>query len=240
MRSTCLPLACALLFCLAVPGLGEQTYMEITFDDKAVDQPIGTGGVLVGEPTWVDGQIEAIVRGTPFATPSLEVHSVDYTNPHGLGFQLTTPGIGSGLVVVIMDLWFEEIGSGGEPYLEVYNANWSYLTRIRFGLDDTVRITDSNGTVDGPTFPKGRAIPILIAFDMDAGSYSIWIDEAPVVADRLHGVADPDFGIVLINTGYADDPANRFWIDQIRVIDWLPDDIAIEPASWGRIRALYR
>lgn len=240
MRPTCLPVACALLLCLAFPVLAEQTYMAITFDEKAVDQPIGTGGVLIGEPTWVDSQIEAIVRATPFATPSLEIHNVDYTNPHALGFQMVTGAPSTGLVVIVTDLWFEETGFGSEPYIEIYKASWYYLTRVRFCLDGTVRITDPNGTVEGPSFPKGRATPLLVAFDMDAGTYSVWIDEAPVVADRLHGVADPDFGIILFNTGYGDDPANRFWVDQIRVIDWLPDDIASLPASWGRIRALYR
>jgi hypothetical protein len=238
---TLVPAVVLFLFVTAVSlASANQTYMEITFDDKAIGQPIGIGGATMGEPDWVDTEIEAIVRATPFPSRSLEIHSVDYQNPHNLGFMLPSLAVSSGLVVIIMDLWFEEEGSDAEPWIDFYKSSWSYLAKLYFESGGTIRIWDANGTIDGPTFPKGSALPVLVAFDMDAGTYSVWIDETPVVVDRLHGLADPNFSHLVFNTGYEDDQANRFWIDQIRVLDWLPGNIAVEPATWGRIRALYR
>lgn len=235
------PIVVVFLFVVAIsPVFAYQTYMEINFDDKEIDQPIGTGGGTMDEPDWVDLEIEAIVRATPFPSRSLEVHNVDYQNTRNLGFMLPGLYVSSGLAVIIMDLWFEEEGSGGAPWIDIYKSTWNSLAKLTFEPSGNIRITDPNGAIDGPVFPKGRALHILAAFDMDAGTYSVWINEAPVVADRLHGLADPDFSHLVFNTGHEDDPANRFWIDQIRVLDWLPGNIAVESATWGRIRALYK
>jgi len=101
-----------MLIVLLLPGGGtitaspDQTYMEITFDGKTIGGPIGMGGSGIGEPFYVSEDIEAIVRGTPFDTPSLEIHNTSPTNVGLVEFRFPGSPVESGLVVIIMDLWF--------------------------------------------------------------------------------------------------------------------------------------
>lgn len=219
----------------------EQTYMELTFDDKTVGEPIGTGGVDVGEPTWFEEQIEAIVRATPFGTPCLEVHNTDIGTTRAMAFLMSgLDFVSSGLAVIAMDLWFEPVGSAASPWFQVLKANWSYLMVIQFDADGAIRVTDPAGSAATlPDFPKSRTLPIRIAFDIDAGTYSVWVDGVQAVTDRAHGVDAPDFKGFTLNTGSGNDPDNRLWIDFLRVTDSL-SEVAVKQTTWGRIRASYR
>ncbi|MBM3287361.1 MAG: hypothetical protein FJY88_08445 [Candidatus Eisenbacteria bacterium] len=239
-----IPLAAfALPLCMVVvpwASRADQTYLSVTFDDKEIDAPLGTGGTAIGEATWIGDKVDAIVRSTPFPTPCLEVHDTDVPYPHNLGFELPTASVSTGLVVIIMDLWYEQVGESCQPYIELYPAQWQALLRIRPQNDGTITLTDLSGTAaEGIPCPTGRPLPILVAFDMDAGTYSAWLDGSQVVADRAHGNPNRNFYRVLINTSSGTDPDCRFWIDQIRVIDWMPS-VPTRATTWGTLRALFR
>jgi hypothetical protein len=230
---------------LALPGLltgvalAEQTYMSVTFDDKPIDQPLGTGGTAVGEATSCDSQIEAIVRATPFDTRSLEIHNTDLVGNRNIYFGPSAGSISSGLAVVIMDLWFYQTGPGWMPYFEFYNSDWSELLRITTESTGTMSIRDSGVAAVVPSYPTGRSLPVLIAMDFDTDTYSVWIDEVQWVADRPMLVSGSNFYIIQIGSGWNCDPENRFSIDQIQVIDTLPV-VPTQQSSWGKVRALFR
>ncbi len=232
----------SLILCLAyaLPTFADQTLMEATFDDKAIDQPIGTGGAIVGEPDYVTPEIEAIVRSAPFGTPCLEIHNTHATLNRSVWFSLPGASISSGLVVIILDIWLTGSGPGWEPYCEIYNENNQALTYFRFQADGTIAVGSGDGPIYVPSFPVGRHLPVLFAIDMDADTYSAWFDAIECVTDAPLERAGSDLKKIWFLTGSNCDPDNRYSIDKIRVIDWMPDDIAVEPVSWGQIRALYR
>ncbi len=234
-------LAAFLAFLFLAPVASGETYLNATFDDKAIDQPIGVGGPEAGEPVYVDPALQAIVRSSPFGTRCLEIHNTDPTQHSWLGFEMEKE-VSSGLVVVIMDVWFYRIGPGDEFWLYLYDDTW--VNRF-LGL-----IFDETGCICGSTkgeelgvlgsFSVGRPYPIMVVLDMDAETLSIWLDGVPALMDHPHGA---DAAARMQKVRWAGRmnaaPDSRMSIDQIRVISDLVPAPA-ESMTWGRIRALYR
>jgi hypothetical protein len=220
-------------------ALADQTFMQITFDDKAIDQPIGDWGTGVGEPTEIGENIEAIVRAAPFDTPSLEIHNTHATNTGYVIFELPGSPVSSGLVVIVMDLWFYQTGPGWSPYCELYSSSYQTLMSFFLRNDGGLTIFGGGDPVILPVVPTGRSFPVLIALDMDQDTFSVWMDGTEISADSPLMVTGATFEKVYLGAGYNCDPANRFSVDQIRVLDWLPP-VATTRTTWGGIRRLYR
>jgi hypothetical protein len=217
----------------------DQTYMSVTFDDKAIDQPLGQGGTSMGEASYCDPEMDAIVRAAPFATPSLELHNTDPVNNRNIYFYLPSSSVSSGLAVIVMDLWFYQTGEGWAPYLEFYTFGWVAQLKISLLTDGSIQIRDSELAATVPSCPTGRALPLLVAMDLDSDTYSVWIDQVQWVTDRPLSVPGGDFDKIQISSGYGCTPESHFSIDQIRVIDWLPPVPTVR-TTWGTVRALFR
>ncbi len=242
MKSLPLAAACALLIAAAsLPCAAEQAYLTATFDDKTIDAPIGTAGPEAGEPAWFDANLSAIVRSAPFATPCLELQGGDVDNSYMAGFELVGGDVTTGLVVIITDLWFEPIAPSHRFGLRVQSANFSpTFLNVYFEENGNVEIYDfhsSPGVV--ATYATGRSYPVMIAFNQDARTYSVWLDGVQVVTDKEHGVSTGGIGLIMPMCQPGNSPGAKFWIDQIRVLDWLPP-VPVESMSWGEVRALFR
>lgn len=227
----------------APDATADQVYLDATFDDKTVDAPIGTGGAAVGEPVNVDATVTATVRSGPFATPCLEIQDNDDFSAGTVRFEfLDSAEISSGLVVIITDLYFFELSQGWAFTLyvrEQEHSASSFLT-MNFSDNGSVSATDAGGAVGTiGSFLAGQTLPVLIAFDMDAGTYDIYLNGAQVVFNEPHGVTGNGIGSVLLGCGSDADLLGKFAVDQVRVQDYLPP-VAVEPATWGRIKALFR
>jgi hypothetical protein len=210
--------------------------MIVTFDDKTIDEPIGTGGPANGEPSWIDDEIEAIVRSTPFDTPSLEINNL--TTIGNMGFELPAL-VNEGIVAVITDLWFYEDSDCWYTF-GLYDSYGQPIAQIFFETNGLARITDTNGIViEDVPYATGLPVPVLMAIDLETRSYSVWIDEVQRVVDRPLGASILDFQRVKVSAGYNCSDGNRFSIDQIRILGRVPP-VPVETLSWGRLRALYR
>jgi hypothetical protein len=228
------------LICNAGSALANQTYMEFTFDDKVIDQPIGVGGATVGEPSYVAAVFDAFVRSTPFETPSLEIHNASPMDNGSIWFNMPGSPAAEGTVVIIMDLWLYGSGPGWESKWTVYTSSYQDLMSLELWSDGAVRLTGAELDATIPSYPIGRIFPILIKLDMDADTYSAWTDGIQRVADEPLRLKDADFGAIWFSSTSDAAPDNRVSIDQIRVLDWMPDDVPIVETTWGRVRALYR
>jgi hypothetical protein len=227
---------CLLLWSLPYPARSGQSYLTATFNDKTIDAPIGTGGPANGEPSWVDAEIEVIVRAAPFDTPSLEIRNL--TDAGNMGFELDNPVTG-GIVAIITDLWLYK-DNPCTTWLDLYNSDWNQLAKVMFSSDNSFSIYDADGVVvSGVPCATGRPLSILMIFDFDADTYSIWIDEVQQVNQRFLNITDPNFRRIIFFAGWDCGEGNRFSIDQLRIIDHAPQ-VPVEIPTWGRLRALFR
>lgn len=228
---------------LAASLAGADTiYLQANFDDKPLDMAIGTGGSAVGEPVEVASSITAIVRAAPLATPSLELQdNHDFTTGTATFEFLGSAEITTGLVVISANLWFHELSPGYRfmLYVREQGGAASSFATIYFNSDGSVRSFDANGSngIIG-SYQISRPFPVRLVYDMDAGTYDVYLDDQLVLADRAHGVVGSGVGSVLF--GCLDDPDydGRYSVDDILVTDYLPS--ASAGATWGWMKALFR
>lgn len=237
-------LACVLGLLIAaeaLPSGADQAYLTATFDDKTIDAAIGQGGPDAGEPAWIDANLTATIRSAPFETPCLELQGGDVDNSYLAGFELVGGDVTAGMVVIIADLWFEPIGAGKQFGIRVMSSDFSHtFLNLYFQGDGNVEATDpesSPGVIGN--YVAGRSYSVIIALNQDTRTYSVWLDGVQVVTDDPHGVSDGGIGLIEPMCQSGNSPGAKFWIDQIRVLDWLPP-VPAEPMSWGRVRAMFR
>jgi hypothetical protein len=226
---------CTLLLLPIVAAAEGDVYMTATFDDKAIDEPIGTGGPAVGEPSLLEN-LTAVVRDTPFATPCLEISGV---TGYGRARFVLPAAVSEGVVAVITDFWsYEE--SSCENSLVLFNAFGQVAFRLDLGPDRTFRVWDMDGNVvEDIPYAMGRPLPVLAVIDLDARTYSLWVDEVQQVSDRPLHSQITDFQSIELAANFSCPQGNRFSIDQVRILSWAPP-VPVEDISWGRLRAMFR
>jgi hypothetical protein len=232
-----------ILLLVTVPAAADTVYLEANFDDKPIDSPIGTGGPDLGEPVEVFPGVTAIVRGAPMASPSLEIQDIDDYMGDSVNFEfLGSAEITTGKVGISAMLWFTDLAPGCDFSIfvrEQGSASKSFAN-ILFLSDGTAQAGDANGPYHGlGTYETGRVTPFGIIFDMDLGTYDIWLDGVRVLEDETHGITDRGVGSVRFGCLHDSDLEGCFLVDDILVANYLPA-AEVEPAAWGQVKALYR
>ena len=240
---------------VAIPGLllalcsvfaahADQIYLSANFDDKTVGFPVGEGGAEANEPYGVEHSLADTVRSAPFPTPCLEVFNPDPVEGGFVFFSLLGgTDVVAGLVVIGVELWFPGPIDQSGYRLAVYPlTDWSHrFVEIEFSSSGQAWVGDYNGYSGGSggvgAYPTGRAFPLVVAFDMDAGTYSVWIDDSQVVTDEPHGVEGFGVGQVLIGMSGPSQGA-KFWLDSVGVTDYM-FSVPAMPLSWGGMKGLW-
>jgi len=99
-------------------------------------------------------------------------------------------------------------------------ASASFLT-LRLQQDGVVAFSDAEpggATVVG-TYPVGRAFPLVITFDQDAGTYDVELDGMLLVIAEPHGVMDRGVGSLRIGVDFDRDLDGVIHVDDLLVVD---------------------
>ena len=218
-------------------------YLEANFDDKPLDTPIGTGGPTLGEPVSVGPAITAIVRGAPMPTPCLELQDIDDFSAGYARFEfLGSVELTTGQVGISAMLWFSALSPGYDfsIYFREQGSSAYSFANVYFLPDGSVAANDANGpSYYLGTYEINRIYPFGIIFDMDAGTYDIWLDGELVLEGETHGIVGRGVGAVLFGCTHDSDLNGHFYVDDILVANYLPPT-ASESASWGQVKALFR
>jgi len=239
---TCL-LGMVILGFMAGNAVAETVHLAANFDDQPLDQPIGTNGPEYGQPVWVDPDITAIVRDYPLPTANLEIQDIDDYSAGYVRFEfLGSVELTSGFVTMSMNLWFHELSPGysfqigfREQGASAYN--FCNLNFVEWGEVYCYDQDTNNGMVG--TFEVGRAFPIIVSFDMDAGHYSVWLDGELAVDNEPHGVVGRGVGALICGCMNDPDVESHFNIDDILVTDQEIVTAAENPATDSVLTRLY-
>jgi len=218
-------------------------FLEANFDDKPIDEPIGTGGPVFGEPVSVGWAIKAVVRDAPMTTPCLEIKDNDNYSAGAARFEFRESlEITHGLVIISATLRFETLGPGHSFFIYVREQGSSAqsFTNIRFQSTGDVRVDDENGSagVIG-TYPVGRSYPVSIAFDMDSGTYDIYLDGVLTLVNKAHGISSRGVGAALFGCSHDPDVEGTFYVDDIFVTN-DHSTVETQSATWEKVKSLYR
>jgi hypothetical protein len=228
----------------AAPAMAIQIYLQADFNDKTLDEPIGTGGPTVGEPVSLSAPSSAVVvRGAPMPTASLQITDDSDCCAAGARFEfLEGAVVTDDNLVIRADLWIPSGDSRGYTIAvreQTYSAE-EFLS-INFGPSGLIYCTDAGGLVgSGPvgSYQSDRVIPVRIAFDMVAGTYDVSIDGGQVIFDEPHGVVGSGIGAVLFNYNNDGGVGDCFYIDNIFIANGDPTPVL--PVSWGEVKAAFR
>ncbi|MEZ5064065.1 MAG: hypothetical protein R3B81_04980 [bacterium] len=250
MRFTLVMVACAAAghLAAAVASATPQTVLSCSFNDKPIDQPIGTGGAEVGEPDFVSAGFPAVVRLGPFPSPCLElsdnIPTIGYVRFGFLGdLEATT---GTATVTAVMR--FQQRDSfllaveGGDP--AIYVAQLSFLDtgdlfyRSAGGLPMLVG-----------TYSAGTEYEFVVHLDVrpdpaggTTGTCSVLVNGVPLVTDEPFAATT---GISSVRVACSADAntTGKICMDNLAV-DVDEGVTSIDPAgdsgSWGRIKASWR
>jgi hypothetical protein len=227
--------ACVCILGMPVPVHAEEAYMNVTFDDKTIDAPIGTGGPAVGEPSSVDQYVTAVVRATPFATPCLEISNTSLIG--NVEFQLPS-NVSEGIMTIITDLWLYP-DSGCDYDVAIRNGFNQVLSKITFSASGTASIWDMTGyAAQDIPYATGRAIQVGVVVDLFGRTYSTFIDTVKQVDSRPLHDQITDVRGVRFSAGYGCPEGNRLSVDDVRMLDY--DPVPAWTTSWGKLKAIYR
>jgi hypothetical protein len=190
------------------------------FNTKPLDVAIGTGGPTLGEPASVAGTIvQATVRSTLFGGRSLEIQDISTCCGGAVAFDfLGDAEITQGTVAIKADLVFKEL-SGCDLLVREHGAYSRTFLNLDFFADGWIRASDAN-TLVGPNIGRysvNHLLPVMIFFDLDAGTYSIWLDGALALQNEPHGVVGRGVGRLAFGIHNDADLTGRFQVDNIEV-----------------------
>lgn len=228
MRAAAL-LAAALVF--AAPACAEELLLLADFDDQPLNQPIGTGGAVQGQPASVYPLLSAVVRDGVLNSRALAIEWAEpSSNAHTVKFRwLGGVEIRTGIVTISLTVM------PGSSSRYVVRLRESTSTGKTFGglllgnlWPGATSISDANGSpvIPGYTWSPGEKIQIQWVYDMNAGTYDLFLDGTLYFDDRAHGVdmGDRGLGAILIGMDTSSAADSRIDVDDI-LVTWSGEGV---------------
>lgn len=216
------------------------TVLSCDFDEKPLNQVIGTGGPSVNEPVDLDG-IAATVRAAPLATRCLEIADTWGSGFRAVRFEfLDGVEVTSGVFEVSMTLQFEvrdfyhislrpqETSTPRALYLLFTGPGNIYF----LDLD-----TSSSATIG--SYSTGVDYELRITMDLDARTYDVQLGSELLLHDE--GLGDSPVAIGSLWMEIANDPDSEgtMYVDDV-VVSATAVPTAMEPTTWSALKARWR
>ena len=192
--------------------------LEANFNDKPLDQQIGTGGPEVGEPISIFPGLSAIVRAAPMSTPSLELGEAATGMALPARFEfLDGEEVTHGDLNIHMRIEAAQFDTF-QVYVREPHTSAQNFTSILFTGAGDISAFDQNGTVGViGSYSVGVDRELGLLFHMDDGTYDIKFGGATLAAGRTHGVSGHGIGSVTVGTTSTTTPGSLFYVDRLRV-----------------------
>lgn len=205
---------------------GAITLLLADFNDKTVGQPIGTGGAAVGEPTYIDAGVSAVVEQPVGVNRVLALEADMLQSAGGAVFKLSGgTEIEEGLAVMSVALAFPSLCSFN-LYVRESDSSAQNFTTLVLSNNGTISANDENGPAGQiGNYSAGQILRISIEHDLDAGTYDVLLNDTLLLDDRAHGVVGEGIGKFMMKFEFAQ-PPTRVLIDNVMVeASVLPDRI---------------
>lgn len=214
--------------------------LDADFDDKPIGQPIGVGGAEVGEPATISNGLVTTIIDPAVGNPILRLQNTTMGAARAMRWELLDNlEVESGLIAFDVDIEFAMRDNYQVLIREASGSGSSFAT-FRFFSAGNITLTDSNGAASLPPFSynAGQTYRLRLIYDVGAGTYSVFIDDTELVADRAHGVSTGrGLGSIIFAFQSNASAAAEFTIDALQVgaadAPIIPSQLAflVEPTS---------
>lgn len=204
--------------------------LDANFDDKKIDEPIGTGGAAVGEPIFVHGPLDAIVRKEPEGDDNLELELSAGPGASALlsWFEfLDSAEITDGVLQIRAELILgkaESFRSAGLYVREQGGASQGFAN-LTLSSNGTLVLS---GAGIGPVSWPSRVLledrnAIELVFDMDEGRYWLWFNDEELAppAGYAHGITARGIGRAIVSLAASTTAPRSARVDNL-LVTWLP------------------
>ncbi len=193
--------------------------LDADFEDKTANQPLSTGGAIVGEPVFIANAIDQVVKELAPDRKLLMLDSLDVIQNNSMwwGF-LSNLEINSETLVIEADLTFNIFDSYHFLIRDSIIGDSNFAS-IFFSDEGKITITDKNGMPSlSATYEKNKPYRLSLVFNFSNKTYSFYLNDEVLVEDRLHGVGS-GVGIGAVIFGFEPDASNNasFMVDNIDV-----------------------
>lgn len=206
--------------------------LDADFDDKTLAGPIDTGGAEVGEPATIsDGLLTEIIDPT-LSNPILQLQNTTAGLARAMRWQfLDDIEIDSGLVAFDVDLEFA-VRDNYQVLIRESGSSGSNFATLRFFTAGNITLADSNAvaaSLPALSYNAGQLYRLRMIYNIDAGTYSVLLDNTELVVDRAHGVSNGrGVGSIIFAFQSNASAAAEFSIDALQV---GASDAAIIPSQ---------
>jgi len=192
-------------------AMAAETILSANFNNKPLNQPIGTGGAAVGEPTSVSPFIEAVVRAAPGGGRMLEMFMEQRPSTQAVRFQfLNNQEVLSGQLLIQARIRLaagDEFDNIGILLREATGSGQSFMNMNLFSLNRRLQILRPGvpATSFFNVLNLSAANDLAILYDLDDRHISVCLnggllaDELPTLFESTRGIGG--FLVTLAGTG---------------------------------------
>lgn len=212
--------------------------LSATFEGLPVDQPVPLGGAALGQPIEVS-YCTAIVRDGPLNGLCLEIADDDDFMAGIVEFEfLDAAEASEGLLAVECTLRFDSLDDYVVSLQEQGSAALDFTTVYFFAAGYFAIFDQAGYTAIGADYEAGTDNTLRILHDLDAGTYGVWWNDAPVIQDRAHGIVGRGIGSVSVGPSHDQNLTGTLWLDDLTV---APDvATSADTATWSEIKRAWR
>lgn len=218
--------------CLAaLPGWAATTVLlDANFNDKPLNTPIGTGGASIGEPIFVNSELQATVRDALFTSPSLYLKNLNGSihASHLIKFELLDGAeVQNGYLRIAFKLRAPSTLTYFSFIIRERGSSANQYASLGFAGSGSIHSNDGTGQLlNIGTYSPGDTLRVEYFYDLGAGTYDLFINDAVLIANRPHGVVDLNSGIGTL--GFAPTQNGVWVVDDILVTHAAPNTVLLE------------
>lgn len=219
MRTTVLWLSALLLAATAqaadpptVPVL-----LSAGFDSHPPMVQIGTGGAALGEPVSISSGLEAMVLlPGAFATPSLRLRPLSGGSARSARFEFRdSTELTSGPLVLGFTLKAAQLDRFVAYVREQGSSSKNFASLILISSGAIVASDAANAGVVVGNYTAGSELDFEFRFDLDARTWSLYLNGASILSGRNHGIGDRGVGALLLGSDSQTTVGSDWHIDDI-------------------------
>jgi len=192
--------------------------LDVDFEDKILSDSLGVGGAASNEPILISNNLitEIIEFGTDNKAVMIDNDKAGSANVRWEF--IDNIEIQEGFISIETDLYFDQ---RDDYYLFIRESSTSShsFSSIYFLSNGNINIHDNAGFagVIG-AYQAEQLYKFKIIFNLDNDSYSVWIDDEILIADRLHGI-DTSIGVGRLIMGFTNSATAgaSFVVDNLKV-----------------------
>ncbi len=193
--------------------------LDVDLEDKVLGDSIGTGGAEANEPVTITNGLNTEIIEFGAANQALLMQNSTSGSARTIRWEfLNNAEAKEGIVAIEIDVYFDQLDNYQFQVRQASGSSSSF-SNTRFLVNGNISITDSGGSAGiVGSYVADQLYRLRFTFDIDNGTYIVWLDNDILVENKPYGVDDGN-GIGSLLTGFQSSASSSasFVIDDLQI-----------------------